>query len=68
MLDAGRGRSRALAAGVIVFATAVSLALRLNSPTYLLPRLAEVVQSKGHPDMADDTALVADGPREPLHR
>jgi hypothetical protein len=39
MLNAGRGRSRALAAGVIAFTTAASVALRLNSPAYLLPRL-----------------------------
>jgi hypothetical protein len=39
VLDAVRSRSRALAGGVIVLTTAASLALRLNSPTFLLPRL-----------------------------
>jgi hypothetical protein len=39
VLDSVRRRSRVLAGGVIVLTTAASLALRLNSPTFLLPRL-----------------------------
>jgi hypothetical protein len=30
--------------------------------------MADVLKSKGHAHMADDTAFVADSPREPLHR
>jgi hypothetical protein len=39
MVDAVRSRGRAIASAVLLVATAVSIALRLNSPAFLLPRL-----------------------------
>lgn len=39
MVDAMRRRSRAVTGGVVLLTTAASIALRLNSPAFLLPRL-----------------------------